>query len=136
MRKLGQFDICVFKHTVFVFQGLPDGLSNRVQAHCEYEPGQQYINIYVKDKNAFQGYVMHECVHAADFILNNIGADMGCNPSDSEIRAYLAEYIFCKTECVLGNMKETSLFGATTKKQKANNANVAENCECAKNAHD
>lgn len=53
---------------------------------------------------------MHECVHAADFILDNIGADMGCNPNDSEIRAYLAEYIFCKVEVILGRMKETSLF--------------------------
>lgn len=29
----------------------------------------------------------------------------GTNPNDSEVRAYLAEYIFCKVGCILGTMK-------------------------------
>jgi len=110
MKILGKFVVDVFKHVVVVYDGLPEYVKKNAQARCETSSDSQQIDIYVKGKDAFTGYVMHECIHAADFILNNIGADMGTSPSDSEIRAYLAEYIYCQTECILGRMKATSLF--------------------------
>ena len=110
MRKLGQFEVDVFKHAVYVYIGMPDGVPNNAQARCVLPAGSQHIELYIRDKNAFQGYVMHECVHAADFILDNIGAYMGTDANGSEVRAYLAEYIFCRTECLLGRMKAKSLF--------------------------
>ena len=112
MKILGKFVVDVFKHAVVVYDGMPEYAKKNAQARCEFAPDSQQIDIYVKGKDAFTGYVMHECVHAADFILNNIGADMGTSPSDSAIRAYLAEYIYCQTECILGRMKATSLFRA------------------------
>ena len=121
MKVLGKFTVDVFKHAVVVYEGLPDYAKKNAQARCEFASDSQQIDIYVKGKDAFAGYVMHECVHAADFILNNIGADMGTNPSDSEIRAYLAEYIYCQTECILGRMKATSLFRVVEPKTKRNN---------------
>lgn len=119
MKTLGKFVVDVFKHCVVVHEGLPDWVKGNVQARCEFESGTQQIDIYVTNKDAFQGYVMHECVHAADFILNNIGADMGTNPNDSEVRAYLAEYIFCKVGVVLGHMKEHDLFSVLEPKPEA-----------------
>lgn len=110
MKKIGQFEVDVFKHAVYVYIGMPEGVPINAQARCVMPSGSQHIEIYIREKNAFQGYVMHECVHAADFILDNIGAYMGTDVSGSEVRAYLAEYIFCKTECLLGRMKEKSLF--------------------------
>lgn len=112
MKKIGQFEIDVFKHVVYVYIGMPEGVPINAQARCVMPVGSQHIEIYIREKSAFQGYVMHECVHAADFILDNIGAYMGTDANSSEIRAYLAEYIFCKTECLLGRMKEKSLFRA------------------------
>lgn len=106
MKRLGGFEIDVFKHGVDVYVGLPsDCTKSTVEAHCEIIIDKQQVNIYLKEKDCFTGYVMHECIHAADFILNNIGADMGTNPNDSEVRACLAEYIFCKVGCILGTMK-------------------------------
>ena len=106
MKQIGSFEIDVFKHGVKVFVGLPsDYAKNTTEGRCEIIIDKQQVNIYLKEKDCFTGYVMHECVHTADFILSNIGADMGTNPSDSEVRAYLAEYIFCKVGCILGTMK-------------------------------
>lgn len=119
MKILGKFVVDVFKHCVVVHEGLPAWVKGNVQARCDFESGTQQIDIYVTNKDAFQGYVMHECVHAADFILNNIGADMGTNPNDSEVRAYLAEYIFCKVGVVLGHMKENDLFSVLEPKPEA-----------------
>ena len=115
LKRIGQFEVDVYKHAVYVYIGMPDGVPNNAQAHCSMPVGSQHIEIYVRNKSAFQGYVMHECIHAADFILDNIGAYMGTDANSSEIRAYLAEYIFCKTECILGRMKETSLFKSIKK---------------------
>ena len=105
MKRLGGFEIDVFKHDVDVYVGLPSDTKSTAEARCDIIMDEQQVNIYLKEKDCFTGYVMHECVHAADFILNNIGADMGTNPNDSEVRAYLAEYIFCKVGCILGTMK-------------------------------
>lgn len=106
MKRLGGFEIDVFKHGVDVYVGLPsDCVKSTTEARCEVITDKQQVNIYLKEKDCFTGYVMHECIHAADFILNNIGADMGTNPNDSEVRAYLAEYIFCKVGCILGTIK-------------------------------
>lgn len=80
-------------------------LKNTIEGRCEIIIDKQQVNIYLREKDCFTGYVMHECVHAADFILDNIGAGMGTNPNDSEVRAYLAEYTFCKVGCILGTMK-------------------------------
>lgn len=112
MKRIGQFEVDVFKHAVYVYIGVPDGTPVNAQARCVMPANSQHIEIYIRDKSAFQGYIMHECVHAADFILDNIGAYMGTDANSSEIRAYLAEYIFCKTECLLGRMKEKSLYKA------------------------
>lgn len=120
IKKIGAFEVDVFKHAVYVYIGMPDGVPLNAQAHCSMPVGSQHIELYIRDKKAFQGYVMHECVHAADFILDNIGAYMGTDANSSEIRAYLAEYIFCKTECVLGRMKETSLYKAIKNIKKEN----------------
>lgn len=116
MKVLGKFVVDVFKHAVVVYDGLPEYAKNNAQARCEFASDSQQIDVYIKGKDAFEGYIMHECVHAADFILNNIGADMGTTPSDSEIRAYLAEYIFCKINVILGRMKETDLFRVIKRK--------------------
>ena len=105
MKRLGGFEIDVFKHGVDVYVGLPSDTKNTEEARCDIIIDEQQVNIYLKEKDCFTGYIMHECVHAADFILENIGAGMGTNPNDSEVRAYLAEYIFCEVGCILGTMK-------------------------------
>lgn len=105
MKQLGGFEIDVFKHGVDVYVGLPEYCAKNVEARCDIIIDKQQVNIYLKEKDCFTGYIMHECIHAADLILNNIGADMGTNPNDSEVRAYLAEYIFCKVGCILGTIK-------------------------------
>lgn len=105
MKRLGGFEIDVFKHGVDIYVGLPEDCAKNAEGYCEIVLDKQQVKIYLKEKNCFTGYVMHECVHAADFILNNIGADMGTNPNDSEVRAHLAEYIFCKVGCILGTIK-------------------------------
>ena len=106
MKQIGSFEVDAFKHGVKVFVGLPpDYAKNTIEGRCEIIIDKQQVNIYLREKDCFTGYVMHECVHAADFILDNIGAGMGTNPNDSEVRAYLAEYIFCKVGCILGTMK-------------------------------
>lgn len=109
MKLLGSFEVEVFKHKVNVYIGLPETCTTNVVGHCMIVPVEQEINIYLDSKECFTGYVMHECVHAADFILNNIGADMGTNPNDSEVRAYLSEYIFCMTGCLLGRVKKKTV---------------------------
>lgn len=106
MKRLGGFEIDVFKHGVDVYVGLPSDTKNTAEARCEIITDKQQVNIYLKEKDCFMGYVMHECVHAADFILNNIGADMGTNPNDSEVRAYLAQYIYSMVGVKLGFMKK------------------------------
>ena len=105
MKRLGGFEIGVFKHGVDVYVGLPEDCAKNAAGYCEIVLDEQQVKIFLKEKDCFAGYVMHECVHAADFILKNIGADMGTNPNDSEVRAYMAEYIFCKVGCILGTMK-------------------------------
>lgn len=105
MKRIGKFEIDVFKHGVELYIGLPPEAQTTTEAYCELIDGEQLIKIYLKDKNAYVGYIMHECVHAADFILNNIGANMGTDPDQSEIRAYLTEYIYCKVGWVLGTIK-------------------------------
>ena len=106
MKQIGSFEIDVFNHSVDVYIGLPEDCAKNVKAHCEIITDKQQVNIYLKEKDCFTGHVMHECVHAADFILNNIGADMGTNPNDSEVRAYLAEYIYSMVGVKLGFMKK------------------------------
>ena len=105
MKRLGGFEIDVFKHGVDVYIGLPEDCAKNIEARCDVIIDKQQVNIYLKQKDCFTGYIMHECIHAADLILNNIGADMGTSPNDSEVRAYLAEYIFCKVGCILGIIK-------------------------------
>ena len=112
MKRIGGFEIDIFKHGVDVYTGLPEDCAKNAKAYCEIVLDKQQVNIYLKEKDYFTGYVMHECIHAADFILKNIGADMGTNPNDSEVRAYLAEYIFCKVGCILGIMKYKSRKGS------------------------
>ena len=106
MKQVGGFEIPLYKHAVKVFVGLPDDVPQHHAAHTEIFPDKQLVHIYIKDPNDFYvGYTMHECIHAADFILYAIGADMGCSPDDSEVRAYLAEYIYNKTAQALGYLK-------------------------------
>ena len=105
MKQIGCFEIDVFKHGVKIFVGLPDGLKANTEAHTEIIFDEQLVNLYFKTKTPELHYVMHECIHAADFILNAIGADMGTNANDSEVRAYLAEYIYSMVGVKLGFMK-------------------------------
>lgn len=107
MKQVGEFEIPLYKHAVKVFVGMPDELPQQHAAHTEMFPDKQLVHIYVKDPKDFfcMGYTMHECIHAADFILYTIGANMSCTPDDSEVRAYLAEYIYNKTAQALGVLK-------------------------------
>ena len=122
MKRLGGFEIDIFKHGVNVYIGLPEECKKNAEGYCEITLDKQQVNIYLKEKDCFTGYIMHESVHAADFILNNIGADMGTNPNDSEVRAYLAEYIFSKVGCILGIMKYE-----TKKRERKNGNNTINN---------
>ena len=106
IEKQGEFEIDIFKHGFEVYTGgLPDGVHNAACAYCELLPDERLIKLYLLHNTEYDYYILHECVHAADFILNNIGANMGTDPDQSEIRAYLAEYIYCKVGCVLGTLK-------------------------------
>lgn len=106
MKQIGSFEIPVFKHGVKIFIGLPDELRPNAAAHTEILFDEQLVNLYFKSRNTELHYVMHECIHAADFILNSIGANMGTNANDSEVRAYLAEYIFSMVGVKLGYAKK------------------------------
>lgn len=106
MKRIGKFEIDVFKHGVELYIGLPPEAQTTTEAYCELIDGEQLIKIYLKDKNAYVGYIMHECIHAADFILDHIGAHLATSADDSEVRANLAEYIFGKVGCILGFCKE------------------------------
>lgn len=106
-KRVGTFEIDVFKHGVEVYVGdLPDECHASARAYTELLIDERLVKIYLQSKNEYIFYIMHECVHAADFILNNIGANMDTKPDDSEVRAYLAEYIYCKVGCVLGTVKQ------------------------------
>lgn len=106
MKKVGSFEIQLYKHAVDVFVGLPDDVPQQHAAHTDMFPDEQLVKIFIKNPDDFYiGYTMHECIHAADFILYSIGANMGCSPDDSEVRAYLAEYIYNKTAQILGYLK-------------------------------
>lgn len=106
MKKIGAFEIDVFKHGVEVYIGeLPDDVHKAARAYCELLIDERLIKLYLLSKDEYDFYILHECVHAADFILNNIGANMDTKPECSEIRAYLTEYIYCKVGKVLGRIK-------------------------------
>lgn len=105
-KKLGAFEIDIFKHGVEVYIGdMPDGAHSATRAYCELLPDERLIKLYLLSKLEYDFYILHECVHAADFILHNIGANMGTDPDQSEIRAYLTEYIYCKIGWLLGTIK-------------------------------
>lgn len=105
-QKIGKFEIDIFKHGVEVYVGkLSDECSAAARAYTELLIDERLVKIYLLSKNEYDFYIMHECIHAADFILNNIGANMGTQPDQSEIRAYLAEYIYCKVGEVLGKIQ-------------------------------
>jgi len=105
-KKVGAFEIDVFKHGVEVYVGdLPDECSKTARAYCTLFIDERLVKIYLLSKDEYEFYIMHECIHAADFILNNIGANLDTKPDDSEVRAYLAEYIYCKVGCILGKIK-------------------------------
>lgn len=106
-KRVGTFEIDVFKHGVEVYVGeLPDECHAAARAYSELLIDERLVKIYLLSKDEYDFYIMHECVHAADFILNNIGANMDTKPDDSEVRAYLTEYIYCKVGCVLGTIKQ------------------------------
>lgn len=106
MKRIGKFEIDVFKHGVEVYVGdLPDECHAAARAYTELLTDERLVKIYLQSKNEYVFYIMHECIHAADFILNNVGANMDTKPDDSEVRAYLAEYIYCKVGCILGTVK-------------------------------
>lgn len=107
MRKIGKFEIEVFKHGVEVYVGkLPDECTAAARAYTVLLIDERLVKIYLLSRNEYDFYIMHECIHAADFILNNIGANMDTKPDNSEIRAYLAENIYCRVGCVLGRCKK------------------------------
>lgn len=105
-KRIGTFEIDVFKHGVEVYVGdLPDECQKSARAYCTLFIDERLVKIYLLSKNEYDFYIMHECIHAADFILNNMGANMDTKPDASEVRAYLAEYIYCKVGCILGTVK-------------------------------
>lgn len=105
-KKVGAFEIDVFKHGVEVYVGdLPDECHAAARAYTELLIDERLIKLYLLSKDEYDFYIMHECIHAADFILYAIGANMGCTPDDSEVRAYLAEHIYNKTAQALGYLK-------------------------------
>ena len=107
MNQIGSFEIDVFQHGIKIFVGFPDEDNKPNQeGRCEVFMDKQLVHLYFKDKQPQTHIIMHECIHAADFILNGIGADMGTNPNDSEVRAYLAEYIYSMVGVKLGFMKK------------------------------
>ena len=106
MKRIGKFEIDVFKHGVELWVGgMPESAKPQARAYTELTTDKQLVCIYLLSKDEYDFYIMHECIHAADFILNNIGANMDTNPDCSEIRAYLAEYIYCKIGQILGFIK-------------------------------
>lgn len=106
MKQIGSFEIDVFKHGVKVFVGFPDDDKPNETGRCEVFMDKQLVHLYFKDKQPPTHIIMHECIHAADFILYNIGANMDAKPDNSEIRAYLAEYIYSMVGVKLGFMKK------------------------------
>lgn len=104
MKKLGRFEIPIYKHLVVLYFGLPDDVKPNTSACCVLEKDKQAVGIYVSDKSTWPD-VVHEIVHAADFILANIGAEMGCATGDSEVRAYLVGFITEKIEKIQKNIK-------------------------------
>lgn len=104
MKKLGRFEIPIYKHLVMLYLGLPDDARPNTSAYCVLEKDKQAVGIYVSEKSTWPD-VVHEIVHAADFILINIGADMGCAPGDSEVRAYLVGFMTEKIEKIQKNIK-------------------------------
>lgn len=106
MKPFGKFEIDIFKHGVEVYIGeLPDECHKAARAYCNLLVDKRLVQLYFLSKDEYDFYKMHECIHAADFILNNIGANMDTKPDNSEVRACLAEYIYCKVGQVLGKIK-------------------------------
>ena len=106
MKPFGKFEIDIFKHGIEVYIGnLPEECHNASRAYTELLVNERLVRLFFLSKDEYDFYIMHECIHAADFILNNIGANMDTKPDDSEIRAYLTEYIYCKVGQVLGKVK-------------------------------
>lgn len=97
--ELGDFTVDLYKTHIVLYHGISKEFAKdgRV-ACCECDVGR--VNIYFEDRHPGLGYIVHECTHAADFILDTIGAEMGTSQADSEVRAYLLEYIFSQV-CVI-----------------------------------
>lgn len=105
MKKLGQFEIPVFKFGVMVYKGLPDDKPKNQAGFCETVFEEQTVRLYYNKLEP--NYIVHEIVHAADFILYAIGADMGTSSADSEVRAYLVDFITKKVFDLLKKKGET-----------------------------
>lgn len=106
IRKIGKFEIDLYKHGIELYIGdMPEETHPSARAYTELLIEERLVKIYLQSKKEFDFYIMHECIHAADFILHNIGANIDCSPNNSEIRAYLAEYIYCCIGTILGTIK-------------------------------
>lgn len=105
MKQIGSFEIDVFKHGVKIFVGFPDDDKSNEVGRCEAFMDKQLVHLYFKDKQPPTHVIMHECIHAADFILYNIGETANATTDCGEVRAYLAEYIYSMVGVKLGFMK-------------------------------
>lgn len=101
MKKLDGFEIFMFRHAVEVWDGIPPEAHPRALAYTKLFFDEQIVRMCFDVKDIDVPMIVHECIHATDFILDNIGARMGTGVCDSEVRAYIATFIFEKVSEIL-----------------------------------
>nr|DAH24268.1 MAG TPA: peptidase [Caudoviricetes sp.] len=98
MKKIGKFDVPIFNHTVHVFDGLPNEEPRAAaKGYCVINFDTCNVEIYFKNRKVHTNIIVHEIIHAVDWILHNCGIDAGTEKKDSEVRAYLVGYILERT---------------------------------------
>lgn len=107
MKKIGAFEICMFRHWVEVWNGIPPEAHPRAQAYTKLFFDEQVVRLCFDNKALDVPIIVHECIHAADFILDNIGAKMGTSNTNSEVRAYMATFIFENVTAILKKQEGT-----------------------------
>lgn len=63
---------------------------------CEFDKKERGIFIFLKDEKVRNSVISHECFHAVEFIMENIGQKFSESPN--ETWAYLLQYLIDKYE--------------------------------------
>lgn len=108
-KQIGKVEVPIYKHGIYVYIGMPDDVQPQEQARCQIVYAEQRINMYFKSIDTHSENIIHEIVHAVDFILFAVGANIDCTKESSEIRAYLTGYIWNRVGTIMHRISKPTL---------------------------